>query len=1220
MAVRRISGNRQRKRFSSDPVASPGKSVSGFSIDGPNITIANPTETKNSSGGIVPAGATIMSVGLTDATINASYIKTGVLDANLMRTGQIQTIASWNSRSYGSDLDAIEAQQGFTGGYVYLQDWSTVSENTVYAKFASWGTYESGTTTATVGASAMFEVGDYVRVTGAYFGDPDQLTRSIGLNANVGIIDQKDGPLGYGEIVAVDTAGTGITYTVSSTSKSTLDAGLVAKSQQYIPTISKANQVLSIESQRISGPNPAGIYSVFVTTRMPHDFVVGDYIELASCGPVYSGVWYVVSVPSDNTFVFRHRFNIDFGAVISSQSLPSIDAPVAIRVRKAYSVTSNGDLTSASLNIRTAKTQDGGEPVFQVLNDSIVIRKPDGSILLGVTAGGSFIDIGTVTADELTVGGDIDPNQIVRVGTNVSPSFQGIWAGNANPNSAEFSVDLDGNLVASNANITGTVRASSGQIGGFTIGATALTATNIVANSSGFVSVGSGNNVAVISGADTNYRIWAGNSAPASANFVVDKAGNVTASGTLYASNANITGAINATSGSFSGTVTATTGRIGGFTIGATALTATNIVADSSGYVSVGSGDNVAVMSGSDANYRFWAGKANAATANFVVDKAGNITARSFSLTGAGKIDALSAITISDVLANDVVTNAKILNISASKINAGSLTITPSFGSEAITSTNFVVTNTGSVTASDISLSNSNSVTVGASQVGSINIKPQPVGSTNVGGALFTVWSNAKQNSAVNTVSYSSFDIVNPSGVTGGTPTVGATWTVTTTTAHDIGVGQYVSFTGVSGGTGLAAWSQVSTQTGAVRVTAVPSSTTFQFKSPYAFASPTLSQPKVYGYKTLTLVAPGGVFIADAIGSTLSPGMIGVGSLALGSNFESIGGDSTTSGIDGTPKPADGEIVFTSATTNPIYDGGGNLYSSDGASNLNTSGNFVVGGAVTVTGNISGADIIANGGGVYADATTSGGYSAIYFRNLDNTAYSNIASNSSGLLTFNTGTAVDRAADIQVDRIYPGTQTASYIDHDGTNITMNDSLAITGGLTVSANATVSSSLTVNNVLTANGNVQLGNATTDDVVAYLPTSSTTTTSSPLRITTSSTHPLGVLYKVFRDTSSSRKYKVDIQPLPDSEAILLAEPITYIDRVSEGNPEAVRQWGLLAEQVAEIPELSFFVGRDEAGLPDNIDYSRLVIPVISALRSMKETITTLEARIAELEGRE
>ena len=533
MVMRRISGKKKRTQFRSDPVASAGQAVSGLSIDGTDITIVNPAPTQDSSGKVVAAGTPIISVGVTDATINASYIKTGVLDANLMRTGQIQTIASWNSRSYGSDLDAIEAQQGFTGGYVYLQDWSTVSENTVYAEFAPWGTYESGTTTATVGASTMFSVGDYVRVTGAYFGDPDQLTRSVGFNANVGIIDQQDGPLGYGEIVAVDTVGTGVTYTVTNTSKSTLDSGLVAKSQQYIPTMSKANQVLTIDAQRISGPNPAGIYSVFVTTSMPHDFVVGDYIELASCGPVYSGVWYVVSTPSNNTFVFRHRFNIDFGAVISSQSLPSIDAPVAIRVRKAYSVTSNGDLTSASLNIRTAKTQDGGEPVFQVLNDSIVIRKPDGSILLGVTAGGSFIDIGTVTADEITVGGDIDPNQVVRVGTNVSPSFQGIWAGNANPDSAEFSVDLDGNL-----------RAVSGAIGGWTIGATELYSSEIYLNSGGRLQIGNsaeitnqdgvttGNNVFYI---DDEQGMWIGNADIDKAPF------RVSLDGSIVANNATIT-------------------------------------------------------------------------------------------------------------------------------------------------------------------------------------------------------------------------------------------------------------------------------------------------------------------------------------------------------------------------------------------------------------------------------------------------------------------------------------------------------------------------------------------------------------------------------------------------------------------------------------------------------------------------------------------------------
>jgi hypothetical protein len=1121
--MQRISGKKKRTVFRSDPVSSAGQSVSGLSIDGPNITIVNPAPTQDSSGKVVSAGTPILSVGVNEATINASYIKTGVLDANLMRTGQIQTIASWNSRSYGSDLDAIEAQQGFTGGYVYLQDWSTVSENTVYAEFAPWGTYESGTTTATVGASTMFSVGDYVRVTGAYFGDPDQLTRSVGFNANVGIIDQQDGPLGYGEIVAVDTVGTGVTYTVTSTSKSTLDSGLVAKSQQYIPTMSKANQILSIDAQRISGPNPAGIYSVFVTTSMPHDFVVGDYIELASCGPVYSGVWYVVSTPSNNTFVFRHRFNLDFGAVISSESLPSIDAPVAIRVRKAYSVTSNGDLTSASLNIRTAKTQDGGEPVFQVLNDSIVIRKPDGSILLGVTAGGSFIDIGTVTADEVIVGGDINANQVVRAGNYpnaISPTFQGIWAGNATPASAEFSVDLDGNLVASNANITGTVRASSGQIGGFTIGATALTATNIVANSSGYVSVGSGN--------------------------------------------------------------------------------------------------NVAVMSGADANYRFWAGNSNAATANFVVDKAGNITARSFSLTGIGSISAINAITVSDVLGAGVVTNAKIATVSADKIQTNTLTLS-GLSAAAITSTNFVVTNTGSVTASDITLSNSDSVTVGASQVGSINVKPQPVGSTNVGGALFTVWSNAKQNSAVNTVSYSSFNI---STITGGT-TVGATWTVTTTTAHDIGVGQYVSFTGLSGGTGLSAWSQVCTQNGAVRVTASSSSTTFQFKSPYAFAAPTTSQPKVYGYKTLTLVAPGGVFIADAINSTLSPGMIGVGSIALGSNFESIGGDSATSGIDGTPKPADGEIVFTSATTNPIYDGGGNLYSSDGATTINTSGAFTAGSHIT------GDRLYANGylytyhGGLYLRGGTVN--PTIYFRNSANTDLGNIT-------------------------------------HNGTYLQVSDRMDVAGALNSSSTGNFSGLITATGGVTANGVTLNG---TYDLNAYGSGSSIyINQTAGIYFTDTSKNVQSNLYYVtgsaagWRLTgvqavgtvaaywsanattaylgrlSSSRRYKENISYTDfDIEDIVKLRPANFTVKEEfraniedeDGNPTGEKEpaktkLGIIAEDGEDNPAWEDLVIKNEDGQTDSWAYQHMGVVLLSAVRTLYAQNKALEARIAELEARE
>jgi hypothetical protein len=531
----------QRRRLrgvTSGQVSAPGSPTSAFSIEDGKVEIVNVSNTRTSSGEeLNPGEGTVLSVGPNDTFVDASYIKTGVLDANLMRTGQLQTIASWNNKNYGSEEDAIESQQGFTGGYVYLTDWKTVSPNIVYVAFADWATYLTTTTVGTTGAATYFEVGDYVRVTGALFGQESNQSDSDGTSANVGIVDQDDGPIKYGSVVAVDTVGTGLTFSVEDTGKSTLDSGKVKRVQTFIPTISRAVRVVSISSSRLNEPNPAHVYEVVVTTSTDHDFVVGDYVELVSCGQIFSGVWYVVNIPDNNVFTFRHRFGVDAEAALGTADLPSLDAPVAIRVRKAYAVSSNGDLTAASINIRTARTQTGGEPIFQVLNDSIIIRKPDGTVLLSANTVGSSIDVGTVTADEITVGGDIDPNQIVRVGTNVSPSFQGIWAGNANPNSAEFSVDLDGNLVATNANIAGTINASLGSIGGWTIGASQLYSSEIYLTSGGRLQIGNsaeitgdagstiGNQVFYI---DHQEGMWLGNENVDQAPFKIELDGTVT--------------------------------------------------------------------------------------------------------------------------------------------------------------------------------------------------------------------------------------------------------------------------------------------------------------------------------------------------------------------------------------------------------------------------------------------------------------------------------------------------------------------------------------------------------------------------------------------------------------------------------------------------------------------------------------------------------------------
>lgn len=137
---------------------------------------------------------------------------------------------------------------------------------------------------------------------------------------------------------------------------------------------------------------------------------------------------------------------------------------------------------------------------------------------------------------------------------------------------SSFHVDANGNLWSGAATYNqstnpfavssaGALRATSGVIGGFTIGATSLY-------------VGTGSTRIQL---DTTTGIHLGATAFADAPFRVSPAGALTAT------NATITGAITATSGSFTGSITATSGLIAGWTIGATSISKSVIVLDSAG-------------------------------------------------------------------------------------------------------------------------------------------------------------------------------------------------------------------------------------------------------------------------------------------------------------------------------------------------------------------------------------------------------------------------------------------------------------------------------------------------------------------------------------------------------------------------------------------------------------------------------------------------------------
>jgi len=106
---------------------------------------------------------------------------------------------------------------------------------------------------------------------------------------------------------------------------------------------------------------------------------------------------------------------------------------------------------------------------------------------------GNFrIKSGSVKAD----GGTIESgsgNSILKVdGTN------GLWLGNADFSSAPFRVSLAGALVATSAEIEGKITATSGEIGGWDIGATTLSATSITLDSGNEkITVGASNPITI---------------------------------------------------------------------------------------------------------------------------------------------------------------------------------------------------------------------------------------------------------------------------------------------------------------------------------------------------------------------------------------------------------------------------------------------------------------------------------------------------------------------------------------------------------------------------------------------------------------------------------------------------------------------------------------------------------------------------------------------------
>jgi hypothetical protein len=120
--------------------------------------------------------------------------------------------------------------------------------------------------------------------------------------------------------------------------------------------------------------------------------------------------------------------------------------------------------------------------------------------------------------------------------------------------------------------------------------------------------------------------------------------------------------------------------------------------------VTVGTGDNVAVLSGADATYRLWAGDASSADAPFKVSQTGVLYATGAEISGnitAGSIDAENITFTGSLIADGLSTipNVEATNMTQSLRNAIEEIIVTKFGSDA--STGYYDEATGSFDAQD---------------------------------------------------------------------------------------------------------------------------------------------------------------------------------------------------------------------------------------------------------------------------------------------------------------------------------------------------------------------------------------------------------------------------------------------------------------------------------------------------------------------------------------
>lgn len=559
---------------------------------------------------------------------SADQIVTGFLSAERIEAGTITADRMANGFGAEINLDgnavqikAAEIEQAVVGtdgtlSQMMIKDGSIVAKigKTIkdtyeeYTKVASGQTPTAQSTWSTTKPTASAGQSVYRRVHIIYENDTEKYEPSA-----TGMLDRTENIInGAIAVPYVDSSGITIedgTLTVESTG--TID--MLANSTIWIGTHNNNNSIAMNNSGMTIGSN-ANITIVgggkVTVSGGELDFTSGSTINMKSNGGFNVSSGGKISIASTGTFTLDStnlKVNTDGAGTVSIKGqVEATSGKIAgwnIKGTKLYSGTGDGAGESASTTYVGLNAAPGSSSNIAIWAGNTVAANAPFSVTMA----------GYMKAKSGTIGGwDIGEHKLTSTSNNVvtgmgdSTQSYAFWAGQTNGGTPVYYVTHAGFFHAENANIKGSIytgdkssfssanagvylgsegiscganspfkvtnagvlTATSGTIGGWTIGAHALTSNNGKAG--------------IHDNADSyTYAFWAGNATPSSAGFYVTHAGvlnatGATISGTITATSGSFTGTVTATSGSFTGTITSTDGSIGGFTISSGSLYTNN--------------------------------------------------------------------------------------------------------------------------------------------------------------------------------------------------------------------------------------------------------------------------------------------------------------------------------------------------------------------------------------------------------------------------------------------------------------------------------------------------------------------------------------------------------------------------------------------------------------------------------------------------------------------